>query len=144
MARPPLRERILRWSVFGALALVAALLVTHLPDRLLASRFGGEEDGSAPRGGTPLASAFGASGEVRLQLRLPGELFEFPVDVAPAVAGAAPGVSFSWVRAEDSATVEQSRVLARRHRCRADGRAGQPGDEATPQRACAPHVRSPL
>jgi uncharacterized protein YcbK (DUF882 family) len=108
MTRPPLRERILRWGVFGALAVVAALLVTRVPARLLASPFGGDEDESAPRAGTPLASAFGVSGQVRLQLRMPGELFEFPVDVA----GGASGAAYGWVRAEDSASVEPSRTLA--------------------------------
>jgi uncharacterized protein YcbK (DUF882 family) len=107
MTRTPLEGRILRWGVLGALALAAALLVTRAPGWLLASQFG--DDGElVPRAGTPLASAFGASGDVRLQLRMPGELFEFPVDVAAA----APGVGYGWVRAEDSTTVEPSRALA--------------------------------
>ena len=107
MTRTPISRRILRWSVFGVLAVAAALLVKRFPGRLLATPFG-DDDASVPRAGTPLVSAFGASGQVRLQLRMPGELFEFPVEVA----GAPADVGYSWVRAEDSTAVEQSRALA--------------------------------
>ena len=93
--------------VLSAVAVVAAV-TGMVVVRGRASTLESRDEESAVSSGSPLASAFGASGQVRLQLRLPGELFEFPVDVS----GSDPGVSYGWVRTEDSSAVEPSRPLA--------------------------------
>jgi len=93
-----------RWSyrqatVVGILAvMVIALLVSFPPHRLLGSVFGLAETGA----GVSLAPlARGTSGEVRLQLKMPGEPFEFPIEL-PA---SAVNVRYQWVRAADSGAV---------------------------------------
>lgn len=98
-----------RWSyrraaVVGVLALiVVAVLVTFPPSRLLGSVFGGADAVPA----VSLApSALGISGEVRLQLKLPGEPFEFPIQLR---VGAAP--RYQWVRASDSSAVTPDTAL---------------------------------
>lgn len=108
MPRLRLTKSALKWSAIGLLAAVAAgVVIAHPPPQLLVSPFGSDEDAGA-RPATALAGAFGASGQVRLQLRMPGELFEFPVDVEVR----ADNVSYAWVRAEDSTAVVPSRALA--------------------------------
>jgi uncharacterized protein YcbK (DUF882 family) len=85
-------------ALFGAAAVIAvAVLVAFPPSRLLGSVFG--EDAPPPRIGAA-AEAFGISGEVRLQIRLPGESFGFPLTFAPAS-----GATYQWVRAADSGAV---------------------------------------
>jgi uncharacterized protein YcbK (DUF882 family) len=92
-----------RWSpvllvVVGVVAcIVIAVLATHPPDLLLGSTIPDATEG-ADRRLKALPSAFGLSGEVRLQLRMPGERFEFPLEV-----GAAPdALRYHWLRATDS------------------------------------------
>src|SRR5579862_4247029 len=94
------------WSVFrvaivGALAIGAAVLfVSHPPTDLLASsdRDGGD---AAAKAVSTLPTAFGSSGEVRLQLRMPGELFDFPISAATDREQA----EYQWLKAEDSNAV---------------------------------------
>jgi uncharacterized protein YcbK (DUF882 family) len=94
-----------RWSLSTIALIVLAALVlvvvfaTHPPDLLLASPFG--ERGAPKPAVSALPSAFGASGEVRLQLRLPGEPFEFPVEVQ----GDRETLEYQWVSAADSAAM---------------------------------------
>ncbi|MEA3247201.1 MAG: DUF882 domain-containing protein [Gemmatimonadota bacterium] len=92
-----------RWSyrqatVYGVLAaLVIGVLVTFPPQRLLGSVFGPP----VPPPAASRADGFGASGEVRLLLKLPGERFDFPLDLAPGHGHA----SYQWVKAADSGAV---------------------------------------
>jgi uncharacterized protein YcbK (DUF882 family) len=99
-----------RWSykraiVVGVIAIVVvAVLVTFPPSKLLGTVFGGEP----ARPPVSLApSARGRSGEVRLQLKLPGEPFEFPMQLQ--LNTSAP--RYQWVRASDSAAVEPDTEL---------------------------------
>lgn len=93
-----------RWSyrqaaVIGLLsAIVLAVLVAFPPNRLLGSVFGVAEH---PPRVPEAAGVFGESGEVRLQIRMPGERFEFPIELAAATRSA----RYQWVRASDSAAI---------------------------------------
>jgi uncharacterized protein YcbK (DUF882 family) len=93
-----------RWSIgqiaiVGALVLVVAVVVVARPPQsLLATPFPGEDGPERAPSVSTVAGAFGTSGEVRVQFRLPGELFEFPVDVKHGNEA----VQYLWVRAEDS------------------------------------------
>jgi uncharacterized protein YcbK (DUF882 family) len=94
------------WALLiGALALVGAVtLILHPPDLLLASPFAREAR-------APVVSAspavFGRSGKVRVQMVLPNERFDFPLEVR----GDPGGLAYSWVRAQDSAVVTPSEPL---------------------------------
>ena len=91
-------------ALYGiAVAIAVTVLVVFPPQRLLGSVFGvSEEPGIAPA-----STAFGESGEVRIQLKLPDELFDFPLDI-PAMAGTA---TYQWVRAVDSGAVTPDSAL---------------------------------
>jgi len=92
--------------IVGALALAAAvLLILHPPSLLLASPFG--RDARAPSVSASPA-VFGLSRELRIQLVLPNETFQFPLDVK----GEQDGLSYAWVRAQDSSVVTPSQPLA--------------------------------
>ncbi len=95
------------WSLLiGVLALFGAvLLFLHPPHLLLASPFAREA--RAPSVSASPA-VFGRSGDVRVQLVLPNESFDFPLDVQ----GDPGGMSYTWVRAQDSAVVTPSLPLA--------------------------------
>jgi uncharacterized protein YcbK (DUF882 family) len=83
------------------------VFVWHPPNDLLASPF---EQGSPPDSATsvsPLPGAFGLSGEVRLQLRMPGEQFDFPVQRS----GPSEQMEYQWIRAQDSVAVLPIRAL---------------------------------
>src|ERR1019366_5177060 len=87
-----------RVAIVGTLAIGAAIaFVTHPPTDLLALSDVRGAAGSRPSI-APLASAFGESGEVRLQLRMPGELFDFPI----AAGVGAEKAEYQWLKAEDS------------------------------------------
>lgn len=104
--RPSDGWSLARVAIVGALAIGAALaFVTHPPTDLLASPFAWDRREAASVG--PLRSAFGSSGEVQLQLRMPGELFDFPADIR----GPAEGAQYQWLRAEDSSAVVPLKVL---------------------------------
>ena len=95
-----------RVALVGAVAVVGAMLfVSHPPNDLLASPFATETP--ADSAFTSLSGAFGLSGEVRLQLRLPGERFAFPL-LRPSTSGP---VLYSWVKATDSSIVSSERSL---------------------------------
>jgi uncharacterized protein YcbK (DUF882 family) len=98
-----------RVAIVGAVAIAAAIaFVTHPPTDLLAlSDARGAAAASRPSI-APLKSAFGESGEVRLQLRMPGELFDFPMEAGVS----AEKVEYQWLKAEDSSAVVPPRVLA--------------------------------
>jgi Peptidase M15 len=94
-----------RVVVVGLLAVgVAALVIANPPGLLIANAFGSRN--SAARIAAS-ASAFGESGQVRLQVRMPGELFDFPIEVS----GMKDAPKYVWVRAEDSSAVIEPRVL---------------------------------
>jgi uncharacterized protein YcbK (DUF882 family) len=103
-------------AFLGVAALVAiAVLIAFPPSRLLGSVFGG--DPAAPRIAAA-AAAFGESGDVRLQVKLPGEAFDFPLTVALP-----DGARYLWVRAVDSGAVTMDSALAG-GRVRAPARSG--------------------
>jgi uncharacterized protein YcbK (DUF882 family) len=99
-----------RWSLgqvafFGVAAMVAVgVLIAFPPNRLLGSVFGEAPD--APTKFVPSAEAFGKSGEVRMQVKLPGEPYDFPLEIVPPV-----GATYQWVRAVDSGAVSLDTAL---------------------------------
>jgi uncharacterized protein YcbK (DUF882 family) len=91
--------------VLGLAAAIAVLvLVVVPPSRLLGSVFAADE---APRRIAADPGAFGASGDVWLHPKLPGELFDFPFDSAAPP----PGTRYQWVRAADSGAVSLDTAL---------------------------------
>ncbi|MDA1080885.1 MAG: DUF882 domain-containing protein [Gemmatimonadetes bacterium] len=91
-------------ALYGIAAIVCvAVLVVFPPQRLLGSVFGVSETSSI----TTASAAFGESGELRIQLKLPGEVFEFPVDIRAASGSA----KYQWVRATDSVAVTADTAL---------------------------------
>jgi uncharacterized protein YcbK (DUF882 family) len=103
-----------RWSIgqilaVGAVILVVAIVVVaHPPQSLLATPFPGEEGPERAPSVSTVAGAFGASGDVRVQLRLPGELFEFPVDVKRVKET----VEYLWVNADDAVPMTPTALLS--------------------------------
>ena len=94
------------WALLlGVLALLGAIvLIVHPPSLLLATPFA--RPTKAPSvSASP--SVFGRSGEVRVQMVLPGETFDFPLEVH----GDPGRLSYTWVRAQDSAAVAASLPL---------------------------------
>lgn len=91
--------------VLGIAAMIAvAIVVAVPPNRLLGSVFG--ETPAPPRIAAG-REAFGESGEVRLQLKMPSEPFDFPFDSVMPPSGA----SYHWVRAADSGAVSLASTL---------------------------------
>jgi uncharacterized protein YcbK (DUF882 family) len=96
-----------RWSLgrvvlVGVIAIGAAgFVVSHPPTDLMASAPVATDSSLGGPRVTTLPGAFGMSGEVRLQLRLPGEIFDFPLQVA----GPADQVEYQWITADDSLPV---------------------------------------
>jgi len=104
-----------RWSplllvVLGVIAFVAiAVFATHPPDLLLGSSVNdGPEAGGKRLSALP--TAFGVSGEVRLQLRMPGEPFEFPIEMR--ATSDADSLHYRWLRASDSSVVTGLQPMA--------------------------------
>lgn len=98
-----------RWSyrhaVWSGLVAVAVILVlvSVPPHRLFGSIFGVSD----PPAVVPRPDAFGVSGDVRVQLKLPGEPFVFPL----AIAASGPA-TYQWVSAVDSAAAALPADLA--------------------------------
>ncbi len=86
----------------GVLAVLIAALVIVFPPSMIF----GTGAASAPKL-TLSASAFGESGAVRLQVRLPGAHFDFPMEGG----NAASPESYLWVKFEDSSAVIEPRPL---------------------------------
>jgi uncharacterized protein YcbK (DUF882 family) len=99
-----------RWSpaiVLGAgilCGIVVVLFIANPPTMMLSTPSADEGRGPPV---TTYPGAFGLSGEVRLQLRLPGEPFEFPVDFGEKRTGG----HYQWLRATDSAAFDPARPL---------------------------------
>jgi len=83
----------------------AVVLILHPPHLLLASPFA-RDDRALAVSASP--AVFGRSGAVRVHLVLPNESFEFPLEVQ----GDPGGLTYTWVRAQDSAVVAPSQPLA--------------------------------
>ncbi len=97
-----------RVVVVGLFAIgAAALVIADPPTTLLATAFG-PRAGSGETKISASSNAFGASGQVRLQVRMPGELFDFPIELG--TSDAAP--SYLWVKAEDSSAVIEPHAMA--------------------------------
>jgi uncharacterized protein YcbK (DUF882 family) len=96
-----------RVIVVGIFAIViAALVIVNPPTMLLATAFGSGAKGGEPRI-TASTRAFGESGQVRLQVRMPGELFDFPLEIG---ASSEPPADL-WVKAEDSSAVIEPKAM---------------------------------
>lgn len=105
--KPTDRWTIGRIVVVGLIGIGIAALVTVNPSAtLLATAFGPRGAARGPKI-SAFTNAFGESGEVRLQVRLPGELFDFPLDLG--AADEAP--EYLWVKAEDSSAVIEPRAM---------------------------------
>jgi len=99
--RSDLPSSLLRMAmVGGAMLLLGALAIVYPPD-LLFGTSSPKDLGAGTRTLRALPSAFGVSGEVRLQVRLPGEQFEFPLDATTSDSLRA----LQWVRVEDTTVV---------------------------------------
>jgi len=93
-----------RAALLGSAAVALSLvLVAHPPSALLASAFGRGEPGPPVALGR---EALGASGRVRLQVRAPGELFDFPLERAGDET-----LRYQWVAATDSGAVSMDTAL---------------------------------
>ena len=96
-----------RVALVGLIAVAGVVLfVSHPPNDLLASPFASDTPADSAAM-TSLSSAFGMSGEVRLQLRLPGERFDFPMQRSSASGP----VLYQWVKAADSSIVSAETTL---------------------------------
>ena len=94
--------------LLGVLAIFATVLfVRHPPNDLLASPFSPEPARDSAASVRALQSAFGASGDVRLQLRLPGEHFDFPIQPDTLQERS----EYQWLKASDSTPVVPFRPL---------------------------------
>ena len=99
--RSDLPSSLLRMAMVGAAMLgLGALAIVYPPD-LLFGTSSPRDLGAGKRTFRALPSAFGESGEVRLQVRLPGEQFEFPLDAT--TNDSLPPLQ--WVRVEDTTVV---------------------------------------
>lgn len=94
------------WALgLGVLALLGAVvLILHPPNLLLSSPFSREARAPVV---SALPAVFGHSGQVRVQLVLPSERFDFPLQVQ----GDPGSLAYAWVRAQDSAVVSPSQPL---------------------------------
>lgn len=96
-----------RVIVVGLVAIgIAALAIVSPSSTLLSNAFGPRTSAAAPKI-SAMTSAFGESGAVRLQVRMPGELFDFPLDLSAADASP----DYFWVKAEDSSAVIEPRPM---------------------------------
>ncbi len=96
-----------RVAVVGLFAIgVAALVIANPPATLFSTVFGSDDARAGPKI-TTSAGAFGESGEVRLQVRMPGELFDFPIEIDGMDASR----SYLWVKAADSSAVVEASPL---------------------------------
>ncbi|HTA39993.1 MAG TPA: D-Ala-D-Ala carboxypeptidase family metallohydrolase [Candidatus Acidoferrales bacterium] len=94
-----------RVVVVGLIAIgVVGVVVADPPALLIANGFGPKHGESKI---TASSSAFGLSGQVRLQVRMPGELFDFPIEFS----GTGEPPSYLWVKASDSSGVIEPRPL---------------------------------
>lgn len=95
-----------RHTALSGLAAVAVIgvLMVFPPQRLLGSVFGGDGGPAV----TPRSDAFGVSGDVRLQLHLPGDEFTFPLSTREPMDGA----TYQWVSAADSGARSAPALLA--------------------------------
>lgn len=104
--RPPRTDRwtIGRVVAVGVFAIGgAALIIADPPGVLISNPFG--VDRAMVIAAAP--TAFGASGAVRLQVRMPGERFDFPVEISSAQQPS----MYLWVKALDSSAVVEPREM---------------------------------
>ncbi len=95
------------WALLlGPLALLGALLLILRPPHLLLALPFSREERAPSVSASP--AVFGRSGQVRVQMVLPNERFDFPLEVR----GDPGGLGYAWVRAQDSAAVTPSQPLA--------------------------------
>jgi uncharacterized protein YcbK (DUF882 family) len=95
-------------ALFG-LAAVAVLEFYEPPSALLSSPFGRESHPTTILADArPSINAFGASGELRVRIALPGQLVEYPLEIS----GAPSPLEYQWVRLGDSIPVDSTRPLS--------------------------------
>ncbi len=103
-ARPSRQASAFSGALFGIAAL-AVIAFYEPPVSLARSNTAGAQ--SALPEARPSANAFGSSGEVRVQLALPGQLVEYPLEIA----GDPSSLSYQWVRMSDSLPADSVRPL---------------------------------
>src|SRR5688572_5846982 len=104
-APPSRRTSALSGAFFGVAAL--AVVAFYEPPTTLA-RAGLASPGiSALPDARPSANAYGSSGEVKVQLALPGQLVEYPLEIA----GDPTSLGYQWVRMSDSLPADSVRLL---------------------------------
>lgn len=105
-----MRSHFLRVALIGLAALGAAvILVAHPPAFLMLAPAEPATVRTPASIISALPEAFGISGQVRLQLRLPGELFDYPMQLSDSAAP----IEYAWVRARDSSMLVAPRRWAR-------------------------------
>ena len=96
-------------AVSGALFGVAALAVIafYQPPGTLGRASASRGSPAAFPEARPSVNAYGSSGEVRVQLALPGQLVEYPLEIS----GDPTSLSYQWVRMSDSLPADSIRPL---------------------------------
>lgn len=82
------------------------MIAFHQPPADRAVRAGADHAASVPEA-RPSVNAFGTSGEVRVQIALPGQLVEYPLEVS----GDPTSLGYQWVRMTDSLPADSVRPL---------------------------------
>ena len=104
-SRRPRRASALSGGLFGLAAL--AVIAFYEPPLTLARNTPTRAAASAFPEARPSVNAFGSSGEVRVQLALPGQLVEYPLEVA----GDPTSLGYQWVGMSDSLPADSVRPL---------------------------------
>ena len=102
-------QRTSRWISFGlfGLAAIAVLEFYEPPASLVGSAFS-EAHPSSLADARPSINAYGTSGELRVQIALPGQLVEYPLEVS----GDPASLEYQWVRLGDASPADSVRPLA--------------------------------
>ena len=104
-ARPSRQASAFSGALFGVAAL--AVIAFYQPPVSLARSSASRSATTAFPEARPSANAFGSSGEVRVQLALPGQLVEYPLEIA----GDPTSIGYQWVRMSDSLPADSVRPL---------------------------------
>ena len=104
-ARPSRRASALSGALFGVAAL--AVIAFYQPPVVLARSGASAPPLAALPDARPSANAYGSSGEVKVQLALPGQLVEYPLEIA----GDPTSLNYQWVHMSDSLPADSIRPL---------------------------------
>jgi hypothetical protein len=99
-----------RWmslALFGVAA-IAVIEFYEPPASLFASPSAADRQAAQLGDARPSINAFGTSGELRVQIALPGQLLEYPLEVS----GVPDSLTYQWVRLADAAPADSVRPLS--------------------------------